>query len=236
MPLRLREARGISIIDIDGNIDINSSDIVEAVGSLLSSGKINILLNFENVGLVDYSGLSILAISYKNVVNHKGKIKFLNIPLSVLELLKIVKLESVFENYTDEDSALESFYNDSFTQLHLRRKFKRLDIHLKVQYSIVGGQKAPKVFEGAALNISAAGIYIYTPYTLPMNSVLELKLILPDTAGELTASGRVVYIADKDIQPHSYPGMGVAFAHLTPEKEKAIINFIEKNIVFRVEP
>ncbi len=235
MAIQLREVRGISIMDIDGNIDINSSDIVEAVGFLVNSGKINLLLNFENVGLVDYSGLSILAISYKNVVNHKGKIKFLNIPLSVLELLKIVKLESVFENYTDEESALESFYTEDFTQLHLRRKFKRLDIHLKAAYTIIGGQKTPKVFEGEVLNISAAGIYIYTPYTLPMNSLLELKLTLPD-AEEFLVSGRVVYIADKDIQPHSYPGMGVAFAHLTPEKEKEIIEFIEKNISYRAEP
>ena len=51
MPIRLREERGISIIDIDGNIDINSSDIVEATGFFVNSGKINILLNFENLQL-----------------------------------------------------------------------------------------------------------------------------------------------------------------------------------------
>lgn len=235
MPLRIREARGITVIEVEGTIDINSSEIIETVGWLVNSGKLNILLSMENVDLVDYNGLSILAIAYKNIVNHKGKIRFLKVPLPVVELLKVVKLDNVFECYNDEESALDSFFSEGAASMHLRRKFKRLDIHLRVKYKIVGDQKNPKAFEGEVLNLSAAGIYIYSQYTFPINNILDLELHIPESGPLFEAQGRVVYIADKDVQPHSYPGMGVSFAHLTPEKEKVVIDFIDKNITHRAD-
>ncbi|OGW83651.1 MAG: hypothetical protein A2987_04725 [Omnitrophica bacterium RIFCSPLOWO2_01_FULL_45_10] len=235
MGVRLREVNNISILDIDGRIDINSSDIIEMVGWLVNTGKVYIILNFENVDLVDYSGLSVLAISYKNVVNHKGKLKFLNVPLSVIELFKIVKLDSVFESYTEEESAVKSFNEQDIEKLRLRRKFKRLDIRLMVKYKIIGGQKRPKVFDGRVLNMSAAGIYIYTPYTLPINTMLDMELTMPNAPSGLEVAGRVIWISDEELQKHFHPGIGVAFAHLEPEKEKAIIDFIDKNITNRAE-
>lgn len=236
MSIRVREADSVSILDIEGNIDINSSDIIETVGWLVNTGKLNIILNLENVDLVDYSGLSILAIAYKNVTNHKGRMKFLHVPLPVIELFKIVRLDSVFDTYVDEESTLKSFYEETIEKLQLRRKFKRLDINLTVKYKILGEQTKPKVFEGKVLNISAAGIYVYSPYTFPLNSLLDLEFSLPNEPSVLEADGRVVWLPDKEIQPHSYPGMGIGFAHLTPEKEKLIIDFIDKNITHRSGP
>ena len=85
------------------------------------------------------------------------------------------------------------------------------------------------------MNISAAGLYIYSPNTFPINTLLDLEFILPNAATSLETSGRVSWIADKEIQPHSYPGMGVSFVHLTSEKERAIVDFIEKNITHRAD-
>lgn len=235
MPIRIREVNNISILDIDGKIDINSSDLIEMIGWLVNSGKTNVILNLENVDLVDYNGLSILAIAYKNILNHKGKIKFIHVPLAAIELLKIVKLESVFEIYDDEEAAIESFFNQEIDKLTLRRKFQRLDIHISVKYKIVGSQKKPKQFNGIALNLSAAGLYIFTPYTFPINSVLDVEFNVPGISRPLEMTGKVNWLADKEIQPHAFPGMGVSFAHLTPEKEKTIADFIDKNITHRAD-
>jgi len=235
MAIRIRELNNISILDLDGRIDINSSDIIETVGWLTTTGMVNIILNLENVDMVDYSGLSVLAIAYKNVTNHKGRIKFLHVGLGVVELLKVVKLDAVFEIYSDEESAVSSFYREDVDKARLRRKFKRLDIHLVVKYRMTDGKSA-KIFDGQVLNISAAGIYIYTPYTFPVNTMLDLEFNLPDKPFSLEAGGRVVWVTDKEIQPHHYPGMGASFMHLTPEKEKTIIDFIDKNITHRAEP
>src|SRR3989338_626611 len=117
MPVKFRETGNITILDIEGNVDINSSDIIEMIGYLLNSGKINFILNLENVNLVDYSGLSVLTIAYKNVINHKGKMRFLHVGPQTIELFKMVKLESVFEIYSDEESAIRSFYEDQMVSL-----------------------------------------------------------------------------------------------------------------------
>ena len=235
MAVRIREVDSISIMDIDGKIDINSSDIIEMVGWLVASGKINIVVNLESADMIDYNGLSILAIAYKNVLNHKGKLKFINVPLSAIELFKVVKLETVFEIYADEESAVNSFSEEDVDKLHLRRRFQRLEIHLNVKYKIAGTQGKPKPFEGKALNLSAAGLYIYTPHTFPINSILDMEFGIPGRTVTLEAAGKVSWLADKEIQPHSCPGMGVSFIHLTPEREKAIAEFIDKNITHRAD-
>jgi len=233
MPIKIREVKAVSILDIEGNIDINSSEIIETAGWLINSGKLYIILNFENVDLVDYSGLSVLAITYKNVTNHKGKLKFTHVPLSVIELFKMVRLDTVFEAYGDEESAINSFFADEVEKMQLRRKFKRLDMHLVVKYALAGAGKNSKYFQGNVLNISAAGVYIYTQYIMPVNNLLELEFTLPDSHMTLAATGKIVWHADKQLQPHAYPGMGAAFAHLTSDKEKSIVDFIDKNITYR---
>ena len=236
MSIRIREQDNIHILDIDGRIDINSSEIIEMVGWLVNSGKLNIIFNFENVDIVDYDGLSILAVAYKNIVNHKGKLKMLNVPVSVIEMFKVVKLDSIFDFYVDEETAIQSFSESEAQKLHLRRKFPRLDIHLSVRYEMVSDHKNPKVFEGNVLNISAAGLYVYTKHTLPIGTILDLHFTMPDSSVNLEATGRVSWLADKELQSHAYPGMGISFSHLTAEKERAIADFIDKNVTHRSDP
>ena len=235
MSIRIREQDNIHILDIDGRIDINSSEIIEMVGWLVNSGKLNIIFNFENVDIVDYDGLSILAVAYKNIVNHKGKLKMLNVPVSVIEMFKVVKLDSIFDFYVDEETAIQSFSESEAQKLHLRRKFPRLDIHLSVRYEMVSDHKNPKVFEGNVLNISAAGLYIYTKHTLPIGTLLGLRFNIPGSSASLETTGRVSWLADKELQPHAYPGMGVSFSHLTAEKERSIVDFIDKNVIHRAD-
>ena len=236
MPARFRESGNITVLDIEGNVDINSSDIVESVGYLLNSGKSNFIFNLESVNLVDYSGLSVLAIAYKNILNHNGRARFIHVPPQVTELFKMVKLDSVFETCIDENSAIKSFYEGSAELAHLRRRFKRLDMNLKIRYWVVGSQRRPKIFEGEVVNMSAAGLYIFSKYTFPINTQLEIELIHRGETRFLDATARVIWIADKELQPHFYPGMGIAFVHLPKENEKLIIDFIDKNITHRAEP
>ena len=236
MPCRVRDAGSISILDIEGNIDINSADIVETAGWLISSGKMNILCNMENVDMMDYNGLSILTVAYKNVINHKGKMKFLHVPLGAMELFRIVRLDMVFDCYYDEAAALASFVEETeVSRLPLRRKFKRLEVHLKVKYKLVSSQAKPTVFTGEVLNISGCGLFIYTGNVLPLNSPLLLELSLPGEPRTFEVPAKVIWLPDKELQPHSYPGMGVSFTHLDHDTEKAIVDFVEKNVTYRAE-
>jgi len=236
MAIKIRNAGNISIMDIDGSIDINSSDIIETVGWLVSNDRLMILCNLKDVSMLDYSGLSILAIAYKNIINHKGRMKFFNVALPIRQLFNLVRLDVIFEVYPDEDSAISSFSETSkIDTLNLRRKFKRLDIHIRVNYKTSSQHNEKKTFSGDVLNLSASGLFIYSQHTFPLNTQLELELKLPGEIKDAVIPSRVIWEADKELQPHSYPGMGVAFSRINQKTEKMILDFIDKNITQRAE-
>ena len=235
MEIRIRDIGLISIVDIDGNIDINAAEIIETVGWLLKNNRLKILCNFEKVSFVDYSGLSILAIAYKDVLNHGGEMKVTNVPLPILELLRLVHLDNVLEIFMEEDAALKSFEKEVFPieKKLLRRRFNRLEMHLSGEYRPKSAPIKVKMFKERILNIGGAGIYINTHHVYPVRTVLELSIHMPAEASIINAEGSVVWIADKELQPHLYPGMGIQFLDMDQNDYKFLLDFVDKNITSR---
>lgn len=235
MNIRIREANSISVVDIEGRIDINSSEIIETVGWLLKNKRKDILINFDKVDLVDYSGISILAIAYKNVVNHSGKMKFCSVSLHIEELFKLVRLDSIFEIYLDEETALKTFYYESpLDKTLLRRRFKRLDIHIEVDFcSKKELEKGLAIWHsGKMLNLSGDGIFIYAKKLFSLGEELIMKIDLRNKK-PLQVSGVVAWIADKALQPQSYPGMGIYFKNIRKQEQDKMLNFVNKHITHR---
>jgi len=234
--IKVRESRGISIIDIEGRIDINASGVIETIGSLIRNNKLRILCNFDNVELVDYSGLSILAIAFKNVSNHKGSMKFCNVQLHVKELFKVVQMDKVFHCYENEELALRNF-DEKMVQIEklvLRRKFKRLEITISVDYNVITDKLVEIVIHsGKVMNISGAGLFIYSPDLFPVRTKVHLEISIPGEIAPLGMDGMVIWMADKSLQPHCYPGMGVKFIEVDSEKQKDILEFIDRNVTHR---
>jgi len=233
MDIRIREAHNISIVDIDGQIDINASEIIEAIGWLIKNKKKDILLNFDKVNMIDYSGISILAIAYKNVTNHKGKMKFCNVPLHIEELFKLVRLDSIFEVYKDEETAITTFFQSESTLDHalLRRRFKRLDIHIEAEFR--AATDTDKVWHtGQVLNVSGDGIFVHTKSILPLGTAIKLKISLPN-GEQLESDGTVIWLADKGLQLQSYPGMGLHFKDMRKAAQDKLLAFINKHVTSR---
>jgi len=235
MKIRIRQIEDISVLDIEGRIDINSSEIIEAIGALIKHKRKNILLNLKDVDLMDYSGISILAIAYKNVVNHNGKLKLCNVGLHITELLKLVRLDSVFEVCPGEKEALETFHHDSpLDSASLRRRFKRLEMPIEAEFSKITDRRGKKDLwhGGKILNISGEGLYLYAKKNFPIGTRVVLRLKLASKT-RLLLEGRVAWIADKTIQPQSYPGMGIRFNDLKKREQDKILEFINRHITGR---
>lgn len=233
MEIRKRFSDNIAIIYITGEIDINSAEIIEKTGELLKEGIKKILCNFTNVGMVDYHGLSLLAIAYKNAVNQRGILKFCNVPPHIKELFNAARLDMTFEIYADEKSALKAFdLSGKIDTLSLRRRFKRIDISIPVKYKI-GLSASAKFLKGKILNLSGEGLYVYTKDTFPVSTQLYMEIRVRREKGPITLMGTVIWLADKELQPHSYPGMGITLAGLDKKAQEQIINFIDKNITTR---
>lgn len=233
MEIRKRFSGNIVILYITGEIDIDSAEIIEITGGFLKDGIKKILCNFANVSMVDYNGLSILTIAYKNAVNQKGILKFCNVPQHIRELFNAARLDMVFEIHADEETALMGFdLSSKLDKLALRRRFKRIDVGIPVKYR-VGLSSNEKLLKGKILNISGEGLYLYAKTTYPASTQLYLEAWFGQENAPFTIMGTVIWLADKELQPHSYPGMGIKFENIDKKTQERIVDFIDKNLTTR---
>ena len=233
MEIRKRFIKSVAVLYIAGNINVDSASLIEETGRLLKEGIQKILCNFANVNIVDYNGLSILAIAYKNVINLRGRLKFCNVGSHIKELFKAARLDTVFEIYADEENALKSFeLTSKVDKLPLRRRFKRIDVNITARYK-VGLSADTKLLKGKILNLSGEGLFIFSKDTFPASTQLYLEIGLIPEEKPLTMMGTVIWLADKELQPHAHPGMGVEFTNLSKRSQARIIEFIDKNITRR---
>jgi anti-anti-sigma factor len=233
MSVNIRTLNDVTIIDLQGNIDINASGFVEAVGAVMRQGPRDVVCNFENVNLVDYVGVSIIAICYKNILNHEGTMKLCAVPIHVAKLFSIVGLDRVFNYYTDEKEAVEAINKEKGTvknkREHLRRRFKRIELNIPAEYKELFSKDSP-FFKGKILNLSAEGIFLSAPKLFQVGDLLSLRVNLRPYPGLLDLPTRVAWVADKEIQNKDWPAMGLEFFDITPKIQEDIITFVERHI------
>lgn len=111
LKIAVREVGHVSVVDLSGKITIGEGDALlrEKVHALLESGKKNILLNLERVSYMDSAGIGELVACYKRSREKGGTVKLLRPVGKVQDLLVLTKLEEVFENFQDEQTALASY-------------------------------------------------------------------------------------------------------------------------------
>ena len=109
--LTVRSEGDVSILDLEGRLVLGegSGELRNGIKSLLAAGNKKILINLSRVSYIDSSGLGELVSAYASVSGAGGQIKLENVQTKVLDLLQITKLNSVFETFPDEGTALKSF-------------------------------------------------------------------------------------------------------------------------------
>jgi anti-sigma B factor antagonist len=232
MKILAKDKRGVVILYLEGNIDINSSDFIETVGFFIRNKKVDILCDLAGVNLVDYAGISVLTIAYKNIVNHKGRLKFVNVPAHIKKFFLGLSLDNMFEIYETEDQALNSFREDKriadIKKLPLRRRFRRLPLNVSAKFTLKN-RPGDKFHEGKIFNLSAIGAFIFCKKLYLLNDIITLRLNLQPEPGIMEVDATVVWIPDEKLQPQLYPGMGVEFYKIDNETQRKIIDFIERN-------
>jgi anti-sigma B factor antagonist len=242
MKIKIHYIEDVAVLAIDGRININSSKLIETVGSLLDEGKSRIVIDMRNVDFVDYNGLSVLAITYKNALNNNSMMKICGISHNIQELLRVVKLDDVFEIYDNLNGALASFKNKAGitgpepSLQPLRRRFSRLDMDIPVTYKLIKGacaNKAGGLYTGRMENISGAGLFLRSINILPPGSEVSVGVVLEKDEEPRYFTGIVMWLADKSLQPELYPGIGIAFKDISYKVQEEILQFIERHTVNR---
>ena len=106
-----RDAAGVTVVDISGRITLGEGSALlrKTIRELLDEQRTLILLNLADVDYIDSSGIGELVSAYMGVKNRGGKLKLLQLTKKVHDLLQLTKLFTVFEVYSDENSALHSY-------------------------------------------------------------------------------------------------------------------------------
>jgi anti-anti-sigma factor len=235
MEIRIKQEGNLVILYLCGRIDANSANFVEVVGQCLHEGFSDLLCNFEEVEFIDYMGISAIVLAYKEVENSKGRMKFTNIPAHLKGLFSVVGLDRVIDIFASQDTAINSFREDkkieNIKKMQLRRRFKRLPIDIKAELSSKF-DKSQEPFKVDVLNLSAIGAYIYGCDKFKLGEEVILNLKVPSKLPEVALNAKVVWLSDKQIQPHLHPGMAIEFCNISTSLQGKLVEFIEKNISF----
>jgi len=122
LEIEQREREGIVILDLDGRITVGreASSLREKINELSAAGTRNLVLNLLHVDYIDSTGLGALVMCATSLRKVGGTMRLLNLNRRNIELLVMTKLATVFEIFTDEQDAVNSFFPD--------RKIKSFDI------------------------------------------------------------------------------------------------------------
>lgn len=113
MPVTMipRQVGNITVFDCAGRITLGegATHLRDTLREAAAKGNQQILLNLHGVTYVDPSGIGELVSGFTTITNHGGRLKLLAPVRRVEDLLRITKLYTVFEVFTDEPTAIRSF-------------------------------------------------------------------------------------------------------------------------------
>jgi anti-sigma B factor antagonist len=122
LDIQQREHEGIAILDLKGRITMGeeAGALREKVSLLAGGGSTSIIVNLAHVDYIDSTGLGAMVMCSTTVRKAGGSLKLENLNRRNIELLVMTKLATVFDLFTDEQDAVNSFYPD--------REIKKFDI------------------------------------------------------------------------------------------------------------
>jgi len=133
LDIQQTEREGITILELNGRIAAGpeASGLREKVAQLSAAGILKLVFNMARVDYIDSTGLGALVMCATNLRKQDGNVKLLNLNRRNIELLVMTKLATVFEIFTDEQDAVNSYYPDrkinTFDVLSFVRQMKHED-------------------------------------------------------------------------------------------------------------
>ena len=128
MSLDIRESsrEGVDILSLKGRLTVGEASAVrDKVTAVLAAGHANVILNLDHVEYIDSTGLGALVICFTSLKKAGGALKLVNPNKRNVELLLLTKLHTIFEVFSDEQDAVNSFFPE--------REIKHFDILSFVQ-------------------------------------------------------------------------------------------------------
>jgi anti-sigma B factor antagonist len=93
----------------------NAQETRLAIKALIEGGRIRLVLDLQNVGFIDSSGLSVLVSTMQVVQQRNGKVVLLGPSSGVRSLIELTRLHQMFEIFEDREAAINDLNEHGVT-------------------------------------------------------------------------------------------------------------------------
>jgi anti-sigma B factor antagonist len=106
-----RDAGDVKVVELKGKITIGAGDLQmrEAIHNVVNAGAKKILIDMKDVQTIDSSGVGELVGCYTTATHKGAKLRLVNLPPKINDVLTVTQLITVFDVYDNEAEALKSF-------------------------------------------------------------------------------------------------------------------------------
>jgi anti-sigma B factor antagonist len=109
MAYAARHVDGISIVDLDGEIDLyKSPDVRAVIGKLIARKEKSVAINFQKVSYIDSSGLATIIDAFQKMRAYGGKLVLVSLAKPVRSVFEVARLDKFFPIYDEETAAVAS--------------------------------------------------------------------------------------------------------------------------------
>lgn len=110
MDYLLSEKKGLTLLELNGKImgGPEATEINDKINQLIDENKVKIIIDLASVEWMNSSGLGILIGAVTVLKNNNGNLCLINVSDRIKNLLKITKLNTVFDIYDSFDAAAET--------------------------------------------------------------------------------------------------------------------------------
>jgi anti-sigma B factor antagonist len=106
-----RQVNDVTILRLKGKLELDDGDAVlkETVDRLVAESRVNLLIDMSDVTRMDSAGIGMLVGKYMTVKKRGGTMRLLHLTDRTSRLLHVTRLETIFEIFDSEETALLSF-------------------------------------------------------------------------------------------------------------------------------
>lgn len=107
----VRKVGDITIVELKGKITIGVGDLQmrEAIHAVLNEGARLLIVDMSGVTTIDSSGVGELVGCFTTATHKGAKMKLMNLPAKISDVLTVTQLITVFDVYPNEVDAIASF-------------------------------------------------------------------------------------------------------------------------------
>ncbi len=101
LSIEIRRSDDVVMLELCGRLSIFEPNLRQLVRKLMEQGDRNFIIDLANVSYMDNSGLGQLCLIYTMLHDRRGEMKLRRPTARIRKLLRITKLDSVFEVLED---------------------------------------------------------------------------------------------------------------------------------------